>query len=220
MNQTSAAGAGPVLRPFGPAGPRRDLPVAQKLGCSGRGEDGGQGADQRGNNLVPRQAAVAIGELVRGRLAGVAGRDHERRVGHHQLEFLARNRFQQRPEPEAHAGVEVGRVQVQLGGVEQEVEPGERQGAFGDVRGGHVLGVVEQVKGLNAAAGAKVEGPGDMPAGGDLHQGGGGLPDPQDMVVPEDACALVGGEVAGHPEVRSAVAHPVVPSGRVPAVRP
>ncbi|BCW72669.1 hypothetical protein NicSoilB8_37130 [Arthrobacter sp. NicSoilB8] len=38
--------AGPAERPFGPAGTRRDLPVAQELGRSARGEDGGQCADQ------------------------------------------------------------------------------------------------------------------------------------------------------------------------------
>ena len=149
-----------------------------------------------------------------------AGRDDERRVGNHQLELLARDRVQQGSEPQAHAGVKVGRVQVQLGGVEQQVEPGERQCAFGDVRGGHVLRVVQQVEGLDAAARAEVEGLGNMAAGGDLDQGGGGLPNPQDVVVAEDAGALVGREVAGHPEVCSAGAGPVLPHGRVPAVRP
>jgi hypothetical protein len=109
---------------------------------------------------------------------------------------------------------------VQLGGVEQQVEPGKRQGAFGDVRGGHVLGVVQQVEGLDAAAGAEIEGPGNMAAGGDLDQRGGGLPNPQDVIVTKNAGALVGREVAGHPEVCSAGTGPVFPHGRVPAVRP
>ena len=91
-------------------------------------------------------------------------------------------------------------------GVEQQVEAGERQGAVRDVRGGHVLSVVQQVEGLDAAAGAEVQRPGHVPAGGDLHQGGGGLPDPEHVVVAQDARALVGGEVAGHPEFRPAAA--------------
>ena len=218
MNQTSASGRGPALRPFVPGGAGRDLPVAQQLGRSAGGEDRGEGPDQRGDDLIARQAAVAVGELVRGGLPEAARRDHERRVGDHQFEFLARHRIQQGAPAQAHAGFQVGGVQVQLAGVEEQVEAGEREGAVGDVGGGDVLGVVEQVEGLDAAAGAEVQGPGHVPAGGDLHQRGGGLPDPEDVVVAQHPGALVGGEVAGHPELRA----PLLPFliRPVPAVGP
>ncbi len=80
--------------------------------------------------------------------------------------------------------------------------------------------VVQQMEGLDAAARAEVEGLGDMPAGGDLDQGGGGLPDPQDVIVAQHPRALVGREVAGHPEVRPALGGPVFPDRRIPAVWP
>ncbi|BCW72670.1 hypothetical protein NicSoilB8_37140 [Arthrobacter sp. NicSoilB8] len=83
-----------------------------------------------------------------------------------------------------------------------------------------MLRMVQQMEGLDAAARAEVEGLGDMPAGGHLDQGGGGLSDPEDMVMAEDSGALVGREVAGHPEIRSAMTDAVLPHRRVPAVRP
>ena len=80
--------------------------------------------------------------------------------------------------------------------------------------------VVQQVEGLDTAAGAEIQGPGHMPTGGDLHQGGGRLPDPQHMVVAEDAGALVRGQVTGHPQIRPAAADGAFPREPGPAVWP
>lgn len=83
--------------------------------------------------------------------------------------------------------------------------------------------VVQQVEGLDAAAGAEVQGFGHLPADGGLHQRGGSLPDSQHMVVAEDAGLLVRREVAGHPEVGAATAACFVCaclSSTAPAVRP
>ena len=79
--------------------------------------------------------------------------------------------------------------------------------------------VVQQVERLDAAAGAEVQGTGHMPADRDLHQGDGRLPDPEHVVVAQHARALVGGQVAGHPELGPAAADnfPLAPS---PGVRP
>ena len=49
-----------------------------------------------------------------------------------------------------------------------------------------------------------------MPPDGGLHQRGGRLSDPQHMVMPQHSSLLVGGEVAGHPELGAAAALYVV----------
>ena len=63
-----------------------------------------------------------------------------------------------------------------------------------------MAGVAEQVEGLDAAAGAQVERPVHRPAHRQLRQAQGRLPDSQDVVAAQHAGALMGTQVAGHPE--------------------
>ncbi len=174
-------------------------PVGEHLRAAAGGEVVGGAGDDAADHLVAGEAGVAVDQPLTG-----AGRDHERRVGDDQVERLA-----------GHRVVEAAGAVVDLDAVEQGVEAGHRERPLVDVGGHDVAGVLTEVQGLDAAAGAEVERPVDRVAHGQLGQRGGGRADPEDVVGTDgDAGAVeAGGEVADHPP-----AAPVVGVG--PQVHP
>ena len=71
----------------------------------------------------------------------------------------------------ADACFKVLRVEFQSGGIQQQVKPGEGEGARRNIGGRHVVCVGEQVEGLNTTAGSNVKGTRHGGALGNLRQG-------------------------------------------------
>ena len=99
------------------------------------------------------------------------------------------------------AGIKVGAGQAKRRRVEDQVEAGEGQGPFRNVRCHNGFGVVQQVEKLDSAARAQVQGPLHLAADGALGQGERRLANAQDVVLAQHAGTLVGAKVAGHPQI-------------------
>ena len=175
-----------------------NLPVAQHLRAAAGHQNRGQTAHHRAHNFVTGQAAVTVGELLLGALTGNTRGNHERRVRHHQIEKLTGYRIQQGTLMQAHAILRVLRVDIEGGGVQQQVKTSERQGTLRNIGSGHVTRVSQQVESLDAAAGAHIQGPLDGGALGNLCQGQGGVTDAEHVILAEHAGALMRAKVRGH----------------------
>jgi len=184
----------PAGHPLVPRVAFDDRPVRHDVAPTAVGEVRRSPAHDRLDDLVARQAGVAVDEALARPRGG--RRDHERRVGRDQVEGLAGHRF---PEGAlAHLHVDV---------VERGVERGDRQGARIDVGRDDPAGVRGQVERLDPAAGAEVECAVDRPPGGQLGERGGGRAHAQDMVGrhPDRLAVETGCQVADHPPVAGVV---------------
>ena len=122
--------------------PRRDLPVGEQLRGAALGEHVRQGRDQLRDDPVALAAAVAVGQ--HGRVRVRARGDHERRVRDHEVEPLPRHRRQQIAGRQPDPVLKPLPVEAEHVRVEQQVEPGEGQGALGQVGGDHAIDPAQQ----------------------------------------------------------------------------
>ena len=137
----------PAVQPLAPVLPAHVRPRRQQLAMSAVGEMARGRSDELPTDLVDGHFVVA--EEVPARRG-----DHERRVGHDQVEALAFDRFEQAALPDGH----VGDV-VQFHG-QRRAGPGPRV----EVGRDDASGVFGCVQGLHAATGAEVERAGDLTA--------------------------------------------------------
>ena len=125
-------------------------------------------------------------------------RDHERRVGHDQVEGLPAHRVE---EAAFGAGDSAGRACRDL--VQGGVEPGEPERSRVQVAGDHPVGVLGEVQRLHPAPGAEIERRSDRLADGELRERGGGRADPEHVVGRDDVGRAVqpGCQVGRDPQV-------------------
>nr|BFF14933.1 hypothetical protein GCM10025699_62360 [Microbacterium flavescens] len=142
--------------------------------------------DDRGDEVVALHAAVAV--LVLGHALDPR-RDDEGRVRDDVVEGLAGHRLEEAAQPELDA----------VDQVERGVERGEVEGALRDVGGDHPAGVPRDVQGLDAAAGAEVERPVDLPRDHQAGEGRRGSADAEHVVLAEGAAERELAEVRGDP---------------------
>jgi hypothetical protein len=157
----------PRRHPLVPGDVAVDGPVREHLEPAAGAQVCRRLADDPLDDRVGRQAGVAVDQSLAGRRG-----DHERRVGRDQVEGVAGDGLEER----ALADVDVREA------VQRSVEAGEPQGPLVDVGGHDVLGVGRQVQGLDATAGAEVQGAAHWLTQGELGEGGGGRTDPEHVV--------------------------------------
>ena len=174
----------PVVQPVAPVLPAHVRPRRQDLAVSAVGEMTRGGSDELATHLVDAQLVVA--EEVPAR-----GGDDERRVGHDQVEALALDGIEQAALPDGH----VGDV-VQLHG-----QGGAGAGTWVEVGRDDAGGVFGGVQGLHPAAGAEVEGAGDLAADRRARQCLRRRAHPEDVVVGQRG-AVPPGEVVRDQPVR------------------
>ena len=174
-----ATGVGePAEQPLAPVPAADPRPVAEHLEVAPFREVRRRGADDPLADRVPAQPAVA--ELQR-----ILGRDHERGIGHDEVERLVAGRI----EEVARGGLDV------VNPVELGVEPGHDDGPRVEVRGHHLPAVGRRLDRQEAAPGAQVERPSRRPADGDPGEALRRTGDPEDVIVPLPAVgerAIVG----------------------------
>ena len=152
------------------------LPVAEHDGGAAGAQVLADGGDEDGQQ---RSTGVAVLHEGQTGLAHGGRCEDEGRVGGDQIECATGQGLEERAADQLEA--------IGVGAGQGRVEGGEGQSALGDVGGGHAVGVSQEVKGLNAAAAAEVQGRGDGVARG---EGG------QCQARPTDAENVVGGELA------------------------
>ncbi|ETJ01578.1 MAG: hypothetical protein Q605_AUC01073G0001 [Actinomyces urogenitalis DORA_12] len=147
---------------------------------------------QRGHELGQHRApGVAVLHEWQPRFAHGRRGQHERRVGGDEIEAASGHRLQEG----ALNQLQALRVRPGQGGVES----GEGQRPGGDVRGHHVLGVLEEVEGLDAAAAPQVQGGAHRLTRGQAGQRQPGASDPQHVVRFQGAPGLQLSQVRGNP---------------------
>ena len=168
----------------------------------------------------PRQDGAAGVAVLHEGQAGLAYRrrgEDEGRVGGDEVEAATGYRLQEGAAQELQAararsgaGLNVGLGRGVSSGIgawstgdahagQGSVEGGEGQGARGDVGGHHVLGVTQQVEGLDAAAAAQVQGGAHPRARGQARQGEAGAADTQDVIGGQRPAGDELAQVGGHP---------------------
>jgi hypothetical protein len=141
-------------------------PVRQHLAPAALGEAGRAFDKHAPDDLVAGQPGVAVDEaLVRCR------RDHERRVGHHQVEPVAGHRLEQVTDPQVDRDV-----------IERGRQPGQRDAACAQVGRHHFARVPAEVERLHTRPGPEVECSTSGLADGELGQAGGRRRDPEHVV--------------------------------------
>ena len=177
------------------------LPVAEHDGSASGLEVLTQPGDER-----RQDGAAGVAVLHEGQ-AGLAHRrrgEDEGRVGGDEVEAAAGHGLEEGTEPELQpargAGVGTGAGAVDDAHAGQGgVEGGEGQGALGDVGGDDVLGVAQQVEGLDAAAAPQVQRGAHGGAWGQARQREAGAADAQDVVGGQGTAGDELAQVGGHP---------------------
>src|SRR5699024_5086680 len=145
-------------------------PVGQDLAPAALGQLGGGLANQFGADGVAGQVGFAVG------VAGSVGGDHERWVGHDQVEAFVLDRFVQETLFQAGVG-DPG---------QRQADPGQTHSTRIEVGGDHVTGPCGQVQGLYPTAGPHVEGAFDRTVHDELGQRRRGVSGADDMIVSRD----------------------------------